>query len=211
MNEQTHTESIQITIQNMGDQDFPALSAHQIQELELLLCKQKSRLTHFVRKNLRRDDFVEDIVQQAHMIAFRSWARFRGESKPETWLFGIALNLVKNFRCRDTSHLYDDCEDFEEDLVYIPADSSCEPEEALMRQERVEELKTAIDHLPAKMQHVVQLVLLEGFSYQDAADELELPIGTVRSRLSRARDILRDEVEAAQWTAKSTQPTHCHH
>ena len=196
MNEQTHSESIQITLHNTDEQDFPALSAHQIQELELLLRNQKSRLTHFVRKNLRRDDFVEDIVQQTHMVAFRSWARFRGESKPETWLFGIALNLVKNFRCRDTSYLYDDCEDFEEELVYIPADSGYEPEEALMRQERLNGLKTAINHLPTKMQHVVQLVLLDGFSYQDAADELELPVGTIRSRISRAREILRDEVEA---------------
>jgi RNA polymerase sigma factor (sigma-70 family) len=82
-------------------------------------------------------------------------------------------------------------------LVQIPADSSYEPEEALMRQERVEELKVAINHLPLKMQNVVQLVLLEGFSYQDAADELELPVGTVRSRLSRARDMLRVEVDFA--------------
>ena len=63
-----------------------------------------------------------------------------------------------------------------------------------MLQERMDCLKLAIDHLPSKMQHVVQLVLLEGFTYQDAAMELDLPIGTVRSRLSRARDMLRAEV-----------------
>jgi RNA polymerase sigma-70 factor, ECF subfamily len=58
----------------------------------------------------------------------------------------------------------------------------------------MDSLKQAIGHLPSKMQNVVQLVLLEGFSYQDAAVELDLPIGTVRSRLSRARDMLRVQV-----------------
>jgi RNA polymerase sigma-70 factor (ECF subfamily) len=199
MNEQlNHNDSIQITVQALDELDLPVLSAQQIQELELLLRSQKSRLTHFIRKNLRRDDYVDDLIQQTHLVAFRSWGRFRGESKPETWLFGIALNLVKNFRFRDNSYRFQDTEDMEEELVQIPADSSYEPEEALMRQERVEELKVAINHLPLKMQNVVQLVLLEGFSYQDAADELELPVGTVRSRLSRARDMLRVEVDFCQ-------------
>lgn len=197
MNEALNTNSLQISIEVLEDQEFALLSAQQIQELELLLRNQKSRLSHFIRKNLRHDDYVEDILQQTHMIAFRSWGRFRGESKPETWLFGIALNLVKNFRFRDSSNRFQACEDSEEELMELPADSSYEPEEAFLRQERVQELKAAIDHLPTKMQHVVQLVLLEGFSYQDAADELELPIGTVRSRLSRARDMLRVDVEFA--------------
>jgi RNA polymerase sigma-70 factor, ECF subfamily len=203
MNEQlNHNDSIQITVQALDELDLPVLSAQQIQELELLLRSQKSRLTHFIRKNLRRDDYVDDLVQQTHLVAFRSWGRFRGESKPETWLFGIALNLVKNFRFRDNSYRFQDADDMEEELVQIPADSSYEPEEALLRQERVEELKVAINHLPLKMQNVVQLVLLEGFSYQDAADELELPVGTVRSRLSRARDMLRVEVDFAQGTSE---------
>ena len=146
-----------------------------------------------MRKHLRREDYVDDLIQQTHMAAFRNWAGFRGESKPETWLFGIALNLVKNFRYRDTSYRFQD-DDFDEQISMIPADSFCEPEESLMRQERMESLKQAIDHLPSKMQNVVQLVLLDGYMYQDAAMELDLPIGTVRSRLSRARDMLRVEV-----------------
>jgi DNA-directed RNA polymerase specialized sigma24 family protein len=112
MNEQlNHNDSIQITVQALDELDLPVLSAQQIQELELLLRSQKSRLTHFIRKNLRRDDYVDDLIQQTHLVAFRSWGRFRGESKPETWLFGIALNLVKNFRFRDNSYRFQDTED----------------------------------------------------------------------------------------------------
>lgn len=192
MAQQNPIQQIEITIQ-AGEDTITPLTQAQLQTLESLLKSQESRLKHFVRKHLRREDFIDDIVQQTHMAAFRNWARFRGDSKPETWLFGIALNLVKNFRYRDTSYKFQ-ADDFDEQISTIAADPIFEPEESLMRQERMETLKLAIDHLPGKMQTVVQLVLLEGFTYQDAALELDLPIGTVRSRLSRARDMLRVEV-----------------
>ena len=192
MTQHNPLQAIEINVQFSDDTVSP-LTSEQLSSLEVLLKSQQSRLTHFIRKHLRREDYIDDILQQTHMAAFRNWASFRGESKPETWLFGIALNLVKNFRYRDTSFRFQD-DDFDEQVSMIAADSSFEPEESLMRQERMESLKQAIDNLPGKMQTVVQLVLLEGFTYQDAALELDLPIGTVRSRLSRARDMLRLEV-----------------
>lgn len=192
MAQQNQVQHIEVSIQS-SDDSAPPLTAEQLKTLEALLREQKSRLTHFVRKHLRREDYIDDIVQQTHMAAFRNWSRFRGDSRPETWLFGIALNLVKNFRYRDTSHRFQG-DDFEEQISMIAADPICEPEESLMQQERMTSLKQAIDNLPGKMQTVVQLVLLEGFTYQDAALELDLPIGTVRSRLSRARDMLRIDV-----------------
>ncbi|MCE2745396.1 MAG: sigma-70 family RNA polymerase sigma factor [Burkholderiales bacterium] len=193
-----HTANVQqfeIIVSGSDENTSTPLTSAQLRSLEHLLKSQQSRLTHFVRKHLRREDYVDDLIQQTHMAAFRNWAGFRGESKPETWLFGIALNLVKNFRYRDTSYRFQG-DDFEEQVSMMPADSIYQPEESLMRQERMETLKSAIDQLPGKMQTVVQLVLLEGFTYQDAALELDLPIGTVRSRLSRARDMLRVEVMA---------------
>ncbi|PQJ25557.1 hypothetical protein BSZ31_11855 [Limnobacter sp. SAORIC-690] len=193
MEKTANVQQFEITVSGIDENTPTPLTAAQLCTLEALLKSQQSRLTHFVRKHLRREDYVDDLIQQTHLAAFRNWASFRGESKPETWLFGIALNLVKNFRYRDTSFRFQ-ADDFDEQVSLIPADSMCEPEESLMRQERMETLKSAIDHLPGKMQTVVQLVLLEGFTYQDAALELDLPIGTVRSRLSRARDMLRVEV-----------------
>ena len=162
-------------------------------EFELLVAKQEKRLRNFIVKHFRDENAVEDVFQQTLIEAYCCWDSFRGDAKRATWLFGIALNLVKNFRYRDTSFRFQD-DDFDEQVSMIAADSSFEPEESLMRQERMESLKQAIDNLPGKMQTVVQLVLLEGFTYQDAALELDLPIGTVRSRLSRARDMLRLEV-----------------
>lgn len=195
MEQNANVQQFEIIVSGGDENAVTPLTAAQLRSLEDLLKAQQSRLTHFVRKHLRREDYVDDVIQQTHMAAFRNWAGFRGESKPETWLFGIALNLVKNFRYRDNSYRFQG-DDFEEQVSLIPADSTCQPEECLMRQERMESLKSAIDQLPGKMQTVVQLVLLEGFTYQDAALELDLPIGTVRSRLSRARDMLRLEVMA---------------
>ncbi len=193
MEHNANLQQFEITVSATEENTLTPLSPAQLGALEALLKSQQSRLKHFVRKHLRREDCVDDLIQQTHMAAFRNWAGFRGDSKPETWLFGIALNLVKNFRYRDTSFRFQG-DDFDEQISLIPADSICEPEESLMRQERMESLKSAIDQLPGKMQTVVQLVLLEGLTYQDAALELDLPIGTVRSRLSRARDMLRVEV-----------------
>lgn len=175
-----------------SDDTLVPLTSTQLCSLETLLRTQQSRLTHFVRRHLRREDYVDDLIQQTHLTAFKSWAKFRSESKPETWLFGIALNLVKNFRYRDNSYLFQS-DDFEEQVGMMQADSICEPEVSLMRQERMDSLKDAINQLPEKMRSVVRLVLLDGLSYQEAAKELDLPVGTVRSRLSRARDMLRED------------------
>lgn len=176
---------------------FPAQSlapsALPVSELERLIKNHKTRLTNFIRKNLRRDEYVEDVLQQTCLAAFRGWNGFRGDSKPETWLFGIAVNVVRNFRCRDSSFrvMTEDIEDFHNDL---PADCYYEPEVMAIREESMSELRQLIAELPEKMRVVVAMVLLEGNSYQEAADALELPIGTVRSRLSRARDYLRERV-----------------
>lgn len=188
-----HTQA-KIQIHFNAESSFQTLAnapvIENLKSLEQLLLAQRSRLTHFIRKHLKRDESVEDVLQQTHMAAFRSWERFRGESKPETWLFGIAMNLIRNARARDThsSWMVDDAE---EQLLNIPTEPCDEPIELLQRAQQMELLREAICNLPARMQAAVHLVFLEGLSYQDAAEELNLPIGTIRSRLSRARDLLR--------------------
>ncbi|MDH4396487.1 MAG: sigma-70 family RNA polymerase sigma factor [Limnobacter sp.] len=161
-----------------------------VAELSQLIKANKSRLSWFVRKHLRNDEFVEDLFQQTCLEAFRNWGNFRGESKPETWLFGIALNLVRNYKSRDVNYRFSFESLDEEDSVELESVSEEEPMQHLLRAERIQKIKEAINALPLKMQNVVQLVILDGYSYQDAALELDLPIGTIRSRVSRARDLL---------------------
>lgn len=161
-----------------------------VAELSQLIKANKSRLSWFVRKHLRNDEFVEDLFQQTCLEAFRNWGNFRGDSKPETWLFGIALNLVRNYKSRDVNYRFSFESLDEEDSVELESVSEEEPMQHLLRAERIQKISEAINALPVKMQAVVQLVILDGLSYQDAALELDLPIGTIRSRVSRARDLL---------------------
>lgn len=162
-----------------------------VQDLTALLEGQHLRLTRFVRKHLKNEDHVDDVVQQTCLEAFRNWSNFRGEARAETWLFGIAFNLMRNFRTRqyrvDTTF-----EPIEECHFEQEANPFEQPVQMLLRREQMDRLANAIDQLPARMQPVVKCVLLQDMSYQDAAVELGLPVGTIRSRLSRARDALRE-------------------
>ena len=169
-------------------------TADDIQRFESLFRSQRSRLTAFVRKNMRSSSAVEDIVQQAFVEAYRCWHKFRGESKPETWLYGIALNIVRNNVTRSPEYRYS-FEDADEVYDLQSDEGNSDPLTLVLRAEMMDRLKTAIDGLPSSMSTVVRMVVLDGFSYQDTAQELQIPIGTVRSRLSRARDTIRDVMQ----------------
>lgn len=197
----TSPVQIRVEVRSFHDEALPHLpvasvSTPSILELTQLIQKNRSRLGYFVRKHLRNDEHTEDLLQQTCLEAFRNWGNFRGDSKPETWLFGIALNLVKNFRSRDFQTRYHFESLDEEDAQELEAISEEGPMERLLRDERVQKIREAISALPTKMQLVVQLVLLDGMSYQEAALELDLPIGTIRSRVSRARDLLKEYILA---------------
>ena len=180
------------TLQLLVSPDFPEQERFKnTQELADLLAQQRVRLRRFVRKHMRNEDLVDDVVQAASFEAYKNWGNFRGDSRPETWLFGIAFNLTRNFKTKQyrLDHTFEALDDshFEQ-----PSDFNEQPMQQLLRKQEINQLKNAIERLPSRMQSVVSAVLLEGLSYQEAAEELNLPIGTVRSRLSRARDMLRD-------------------
>lgn len=168
-----------------------AVGFEDIEQLSTLLADQRLRLTRFVRKHLKSEDYIDDVVQQACFEAYRNWDNFRGESRAETWLFGIAFNLMRNFRTKQYK-LDSTFEALEDSHFEQPSDLNEQPMQMLMRKEQIDQLSGAIAQLPTRMQAVVRCVLLEGLSYQETAEELDLPVGTVRSRLSRARDALRE-------------------
>ena len=172
----------------------PIQTPQDIKAFEALFRAQRSRLTAFVRKHIRNASSVEDIVQQAFMEAFRCWHKFRGESKPETWLYGIALNIVRNNVTRSPEYRYT-FEDADETFDLRSDEGENDPLTLALRAEMMAKLRLAIEDLPESMATVVQMVVLDGYSYQDTAEELQIPIGTVRSRLSRARDTIRDVLQ----------------
>ncbi len=140
---------------------------------------------------------AEDVVQETFLQAYCKLDSFRSESRFYTWLYRIAFNLSVNMRRRKRPVLASEQRDggFELEI----ADLSAGPAEPLEQVERSQLVLAAIQRLPDEFRQVLVLRELEGFCYETIADVLALPIGTVRSRLHRARTQLKDELQA--WFA----------
>jgi RNA polymerase sigma factor (sigma-70 family) len=159
-----------------------------------LLDQHRDRLYRFVLRHIGQETEAEELAQQAFVEAARTYENFRGESQLSTWLYGIAMNLVRNHLSRSPQRLYR----FEDDssLDELPG-AGFDPEEQCDRIELVRMLERELGGLMPEMREVLLLVALEDMSYEDAAELLALPIGTVRSRVSRARSHLRRRMAAA--------------
>jgi RNA polymerase sigma-70 factor (ECF subfamily) len=159
-----------------------------------LVTQHSGRLRRFVIKHIGHPDDADDIAQQAFMEAARSIEHYRGESELSTWLYGIAMNLVRNYLNRAPHRLYRF--DSEESLAGVPAPMG-DPSEIVARQETLHSLDEMLAELPEDMRDVLMLVAVDELSYEAAAAILSVPVGTVRSRLSRARATLKMRLEEA--------------
>lgn len=160
--------------------------------LHSLAIEHRTRLHRFVLRRIGHDDDAHDIAQQAFAAAAIGIERFRGQCELSTWLYGIAMNLVRNYLNRAPHRVHR----FETDerLSQVPTSRHEDPLEALSRQQMVRQLMASLEGLPPKMQEVLRLVGIEEMSCDEAAAALGVPPGTVRSRLSRARAALRAAV-----------------
>jgi RNA polymerase sigma-70 factor (ECF subfamily) len=159
-----------------------------------LVAQHQGRLYRFVTKYVDHPDDAADIAQQAFAEASRTIATFRGESKLSTWLFGIAMNMVRNYLSRAPHRIYK----FEsEESLSSVASTAIEPSEHLNQREMLQLVFTALAELPEEMGEVLSMVAVDEISYQEVADRLGIPLGTVRSRVSRARAGLRLHLEKA--------------
>jgi len=148
----------------------------------------QKRLYRFILKNVGNATDAEDLAQQAFAEAVRSFVTFRGESELSTWLYGIAMNLVRNFMSRSPQRIYR----FETDegLADTALDNK-NPSDQVESDQILARLQAELEELPAEMRDVLVLVAIEDLSYEEAAAMLSIPIGTVRSRVARARSALR--------------------
>ncbi|HEX4879611.1 MAG TPA: sigma-70 family RNA polymerase sigma factor [Limnobacter sp.] len=157
-------------------------------EFELLVAKQEKRLRNFIVKHFRDENAVEDVFQQTLIEAYCCWDSFRGDAKRATWLFGIALNIIRNTARRSPQYKFHFTSD--EELELEQAEGS-DPMQHCMKNEFSIKLESAIQKLPTDLKDTLLLVVQNGMSYQEAADTLGIPIGTVRSRISRSRSQLK--------------------
>jgi RNA polymerase sigma-70 factor (ECF subfamily) len=159
-----------------------------------LIDQHQRRLYRFVIKYIDHPDDAADITQQAFVEAARTIASFRGDSKLSTWLFGIAMNMVRNYLSRAPHRVHKF--ETDESLIGI-ASAELDPSDSLSQRELLIMAEKAFGDLPVEMSEVLGLVAVDEISYQDAAEILCIPLGTVRSRVSRARAVLRAQFEQA--------------
>ena len=158
-----------------------------------LLARHRDRLYRFVLRHIGHATEAEELAQQAFAEAARTYVNFRGESQLSTWLYGIAMNLVRNHLSRSPQRLYH----FEDDSALDDtAAADADPEQQCAMNQLVRLLERELQDLMPEMRQVLLLVAVDDMSYEDAAELLNVPIGTVRSRVSRARSHLRRRFES---------------
>jgi len=173
--------------EGLAEAEFPALvRAHQ------------ARVYRFLLKRLNNPDDASELTQETFCQAFRLRHSFRGEAQVSSWLLGIALNLARNFVTRTPTRRFAHLSD---DALADMADDEADPERITTARRLALRLAAALEDLSEEMRDAFTLVCLEGLSYEQAAQILAVPIGTVRSRLSRARSLVRAAVEEREAVA----------
>lgn len=164
---------------------------------EQLLKACSSRSYALAVKMLKHPQNAEDAVQDAFIKAWRSLPGFQGDCRFDSWMYRIVYNTCLDYLRRDSRHpilsLTEHENSEEEGQLDVP-DSAPGPEEQLMQKEGVSLLMEEMHALSDKLREPLLLRELQGKSYEEIAEELELPVGTVRSRISRARQTLAERI-----------------
>jgi RNA polymerase sigma-70 factor (ECF subfamily) len=169
----------------------------EVAAFEMLVVKYQRRIERLIGRMVRDVDLVEDIAQETFIRAYRALPQFRGDSAFYTWLYRIAVNTAKKAlveRKRDPlvseSALVSTDEGEEPSRVENELSDGETPEAVLATKEIAATVNAAIDALSEDLRQAIVLREIEGLSYEEIADVMNCPIGTVRSRIFRAREAI---------------------
>ena len=164
---------------------------------DLLTLKYQHKIVSLVGRYIRDADEVMDVTQEAFIKAYRALPRFRGESAFYTWLYRIAINTAKNHLVSQGRRSAQYAVDAQEAEQYGGADALHEqasPERELLTNEIQLAVQRTIEALPEELRTAITLREFEGISYEEIAEIMECPIGTVRSRIFRAREAINNSL-----------------
>lgn len=182
-----------------ADLALPCAERMNMRDLEVLARTHAARLASFLRRRVGNPHDVEDLVQDTLLEAVRCIGQFQGQSRPETWLFGIALNLTRTHYKR--AKVRDICTDADTDEV--PSNGADNPADIAEHRERMARVALAVQDMPEDSRQLLQYVVQDDLSYEEVAQQLGIPIGTVRSRISRARSFLRQHADGEDTASRA--------
>jgi RNA polymerase sigma-70 factor (ECF subfamily) len=173
---------------------------------ELLVEKYQRKLARLLSRFIRDPAEVEDVTQEAFIKAYRALPAFRGDSAFYTWLYRIGINTAKNYlmamgrRAPTSTEIEaEEAEGFEEGEQLRDINT---PESLLLSSEIAKTVNSTIEQLPEELRTAIQMRELDGMSYEDIAKAMDCPIGTVRSRIFRAREAIAEQLRPLLGTRK---------
>ena len=196
----------------MGDREVDQQLVERAQRgdkhaFELLIVKYQRRLARLISRFVRDSAEVEDVTQEAFIKAYRALPAFRGESAFYTWLYRIGINTAKNYllaakRRAPTSTQFDadEAEGFEEAELLQEIGT---PENELMSKQVIAVVNSSLQQLPDDLRTALTLREIEGLSYEEIAAVMDCPIGTVRSRIFRAREAIAENLRPLLGTSEN--------
>jgi len=165
---------------------------------DVLVLKYQQRILNLVSRYIQDSAEIHDVSQEAFIKAYRALPNFRGDSAFYTWLYTIASNTAKNFlaarkrRPPQTGVEAEIAEQIDSGWALQNVDT---PEELLHRQEVIEVIQDAVNALPDELRIAISLREMDGLSYEEIAQTMDCPVGTVRSRIFRARDAIDKKIK----------------
>ncbi len=182
----------------------------EVQAFEMLVVKYQRRIERLIGRLIRDTDLVADVAQETFIRAYRALPQFRGESAFYTWLYRIAVNTAKKTLVdlkRDpivTESALAGARD-DDDETYRPEQGLSDgetPEAVLASREIAQTVNAAIEALPEDLRQAILLREIEGLSYEEISEAMACPIGTVRSRIFRAREAIATKLRPLLDTKK---------
>ncbi|MGE0371464.1 MAG: RNA polymerase sigma factor RpoE [Gammaproteobacteria bacterium] len=187
----------------MGDNNVDQALVERVQNgdkkaFDILVQKYQYRLTKLISRYVYDQSEVMDVAQEAFIKAYRALPSFRGESAFYTWLYRIGVNTAKNYLVSQGRRPPSVDIDAEE-AGYLEGESDLKeyatPEHLLVRDEIQNTVHSAIEKLPEDLRTAIILRELDGLSYEEIAERMDCPVGTVRSRIFRAREVINTKLK----------------
>lgn len=183
----------------MSERDIDAQLVARVQQgdkraFDLLVLKYQRKIMRLLSRMLNNQSEVEDIAQETFIKAYRALPQFRGDSAFYTWLYRIAINTARNWlSSNQRKMMVSDTFETKEGETFSQSDNLIDidtPESRMVTKEIAHTVNQAIGDLPEDLRTAIVLREIEGMSYEEIAQTMDCPIGTVRSRIFRAREAI---------------------